>query len=134
MLVAQSCPTLCYSLNCSLPGSSVHEIPQARVLECVAIPFSRECSWTRDQTWVSCNKCRNWISNSNSLALELEFLTQHCRASATSILSHLCDRCRATIRRQSITCSTVQGRCTLSLEGFAALTRSRNICGECFEY
>ena len=36
--VAQSCPTLCYPMDCSLPGSSVHGIFQARVLEWVAIP------------------------------------------------------------------------------------------------
>ena len=41
-LVAQSCPTLCDPMDCSLPGSSVHEIFQARVLEWVAIAFSKE--------------------------------------------------------------------------------------------
>ena len=40
-LVAQSCPTLCDSMDCSPPGSSVHGILQARILECVAISFSR---------------------------------------------------------------------------------------------
>ena len=38
--VAQSCPTLSDSMDCSLPGSSVHGIFQARVLECGAIAFS----------------------------------------------------------------------------------------------
>ena len=38
-------------MNCSPPGSSVHEISQARILEWIAIPFS---SQLRDQTWVSC--------------------------------------------------------------------------------
>ena len=38
----------------SLPGSSAHGILQARVLEWVAIPFSRGSSWWRDQTWVFC--------------------------------------------------------------------------------
>ena len=42
--VAQSCPTLCDSKDCSLPGSSVHGIFQARVLEWVAISFSRGSS------------------------------------------------------------------------------------------
>ena len=37
----QLCPTLCDSTVCSLPGSSVHGIFQARMLEWVAIPFSR---------------------------------------------------------------------------------------------
>ena len=38
--VAQSCPTLCDPMNCSPPGSSIHGIFQARVLEWVAIAFS----------------------------------------------------------------------------------------------
>ena len=38
--VAQSCPTLCDPINCSLPGSSVHGILQERILEWVAISFS----------------------------------------------------------------------------------------------
>ena len=38
----------------SPPGSSVHEILQARILEWVTIPFSRGSSWRRDQTQVSC--------------------------------------------------------------------------------
>ena len=40
--VAQSCPTLFDPMDYSLPGSSVHGILQARVLECIAIPFSRD--------------------------------------------------------------------------------------------
>ena len=39
--VTQSCPTLCNPMDCSLPGSSIHGIFQARVLEWVAISFSR---------------------------------------------------------------------------------------------
>ena len=41
-LVTQSCLTLCDRMDCSLPGSSVHGILQARTLKWVAIPFSRE--------------------------------------------------------------------------------------------
>ena len=44
----------CNRMDCSPPGSSVHGILQARTLEWVAIPFSRESSWPRDRTWVSC--------------------------------------------------------------------------------
>ena len=44
--VAQSCPTLCNPMDCSLPGSSVHGIFQARVLEWVAIAFSTEIDIT----------------------------------------------------------------------------------------
>ena len=43
-LVAQSCPTLCDSRDCSLPGSSVHGILQARILEWVVMPSSRGSS------------------------------------------------------------------------------------------
>ena len=52
--VAQSCTTLCDSMDCSLPGSSIHRILQARILEWVAIPFPRGSSQPRDQTQVSC--------------------------------------------------------------------------------
>ena len=52
--VTQSCPTLCDPMDCSLPGSSVHGIFQAIVLEGIAIPFSRGSSQPRDQTLVSC--------------------------------------------------------------------------------
>ena len=54
VLVTQSCPTLCDSVDCSPPGSSVHGILQARILEWVAISYSRGSSWPRNQTWVSC--------------------------------------------------------------------------------
>ena len=54
MLVTQSCLTLCDPLGHRLPGSSVHGILQARILEWIAIPFSRGSSWPRDQTQVSC--------------------------------------------------------------------------------
>ena len=53
VLVAQSCLTLCDPIDYSLPGSSVHEILQARILEWIAIPFSRGSPRPRDQTWVS---------------------------------------------------------------------------------
>ena len=53
MLVTQSCPALCDPMDCSLPGSAVRGILQARILEWVAISFSRGSSQPRDQTWVS---------------------------------------------------------------------------------
>ena len=51
--VTQSFPTLSDPMDCSLPGSSIPGIFQARVLEWVAISFSRGSSWPRDRTWVS---------------------------------------------------------------------------------
>ena len=52
--VAQSCLTLYVPMDCSLQGSFVNGIFKARVLEWVAISFSRRSSPPRDQTWVSC--------------------------------------------------------------------------------
>ena len=45
---------LCYLMDWSPPGSSVHGILKARILEWIAIPFSRGSSRPRDQTWVLC--------------------------------------------------------------------------------
>ena len=53
VLVAQLCPTLCDPMDCNPPGSSVHEIFQARILEWVAVSFSRGSSRPRDRTQVS---------------------------------------------------------------------------------
>ena len=56
-LCAQWCMTLCDSMDCSLPGSSVLGILKTRILAWVAISFSRGSSWTRDRThvfWISC--------------------------------------------------------------------------------
>ena len=51
--VAQSCPTLCDPMDCSLPGSSIRGIFQARVLEWVAVSFSKGSSQPRDWTRVT---------------------------------------------------------------------------------
>ena len=65
VLVAQSCLTLCHPMDCSPPGSSVHEIFQARILEWVVISFSRGSSQPRAWTQVSCTAGRsftNWAT------------------------------------------------------------------------
>ena len=54
VLVTQLCPTLCNPTDGSLPGSSVHRILQARILEWVTSFFFRGSSWSRDWTQVSC--------------------------------------------------------------------------------
>ena len=54
VLVAQSCPTLCDPMDCSLPGFSVYGILQARIPEWIAILFSRGTSQPRDPNLVSC--------------------------------------------------------------------------------
>ena len=58
VLVTQLCLTLCNPMDCSPPGSSVHEVLQTRILEWVAIPFSRGFSWPRDWTHGSCTAGR----------------------------------------------------------------------------
>ena len=50
--VTKSCPTLCNPVDCSLPGSSVRGIFQVRILQWVAISFSRGRSWLREWTHV----------------------------------------------------------------------------------
>ena len=64
--VAQSCPTLCDPMDCSLPGSSIHGIFQARVLERVAIAFSesshldtikRESKKEKKKNMYPCDMC-----------------------------------------------------------------------------
>ena len=77
--VAQSCLTLYDPMDCSLPGSSVHGILQARVLEWVAISFSRGSSWPRVWTRVSCivgrcftvaksqTKLSDWTTNNSKM-------------------------------------------------------------------
>ena len=54
VLVTQSCSTLCNSMDCSPPGSSVYGILHARKLEWVGISSCRGSSWPRDWTRVSC--------------------------------------------------------------------------------
>ena len=66
----------CNPMDCSLPGSSVHGILQAGILEWVAFPFSRGSSWPRDQTWISYISGRffkvwaTWEAHSSPLALQ----------------------------------------------------------------
>ena len=83
VLVTQSCLTLCDPMDCSPSGSSVHGILQARILEGIAISFSRVSSWPRDRTRISLTVDRRFtvwatrevpvecITESNFLALWL---------------------------------------------------------------
>ena len=57
VLVTQLCPTLCHTMDCSPPGSSVHGILQARTLEWVAMTSSMGSSQPKDQTCVSHISC-----------------------------------------------------------------------------
>ena len=58
--VPQSCLTLCNPMDSNLPGSAVHGIFQARILEWAVISFSRGSSQPRDQTRVSCIAVRSF--------------------------------------------------------------------------
>ena len=85
--VAQSCPTLHDPMDCSLPSSSVHGISQARVLEWVAIAFSkiRPCCCyfasvvsdsTRPQRWQPIRLPQPWDSPGKNTGVGCHFLLQ----------------------------------------------------------
>ena len=54
VLIAQSCLSLCDPMDCSPPGSSVHGMSQAGILQWLAISFSRASSWARDRICIPC--------------------------------------------------------------------------------
>ena len=75
--VAQSCLTLCDPMGCSLPGSSVHGIFQAIVLEWIAISFSRGSTQPRDRTQISkCWSGFSLISLTSSFTFSLNGMIQ----------------------------------------------------------
>ena len=63
ILWSSSCPTVCKPRGCSPPGSSVRGILQARILEWVALSFSRGSSPPRDRTQVSCSSCSGQVGS-----------------------------------------------------------------------
>ena len=86
-MCAQLFPTLCSLRDCSLPGSSVHGIFQARILEWVAIFFSRGSLQPKDWTQVSgigrqmfyhCNKCKVLESGQGVGLIAFGFWSQDC--------------------------------------------------------
>ena len=90
VLVAQSYPTLCDPMDCSPPGSYVHGIFQARILEWVAISFSKGSSKTRDRTQVFCTAGRfftNWATR------EAQLFQNICKSNhhAVCVLVALCN-------------------------------------------
>ena len=91
VLVAQSCPTLCDPMDCSPPGSSVHGILQARILERVAIPFSRGSSRLRDGTQVSSIAGRFfivWATNAIQSVL-ISYLLLYSNMTITGLLKRI---------------------------------------------
>ena len=73
-------------MDCSPPGSSVHWILQARILEWITIPFSRGSSWPKDRTCISCISCiaggffttvppgSPWVTSNSFPILQLPYL------------------------------------------------------------
>ena len=83
----QSCPTLCDTMDCSPPGSSVHVILQVRILEWVAISFFRGSSWPRDRTHISYITCIGrqffitstmWKAPNNTDSDQIRSVAQSC--------------------------------------------------------
>ena len=78
-LVAQSYLTICNPMDCSWPGPPVHGVLQARILEWIAIPFSRGSSWLKDRSQVSYIESRifieSWHSQTKRLLRILVYLT-----------------------------------------------------------
>ena len=104
----QLCLTLCDPVDCSLSGSPVHEIFQARILEWVAISFSGGSSQPRDQTRISCVSCINrqflyhqrhvgspnesprsaQFGNAHSVCRNMKYLTEDGNEHTPSLLKH----------------------------------------------
>ena len=74
--VAQSCLTLCDPVDCSLSGSSVHGILQARILGWVAISFSKGSSRPRDWTLVSGTADRLYLLSHQGSPLSGEYMAE----------------------------------------------------------
>ena len=93
-LLAKSCPALWDPMDCSSPGSSVHGIFQARILEWVAIAFSRGSSRPRDRLLVPCVGRQillplNHLGNAEVLCVSLFFLF-HIIHSVVSAVLFIC--------------------------------------------
>ena len=87
--LAQSCLTLCDPLDCSLPGSSVHGIFQARILEWVAISSSRGSSQPSNRTHVSCiSYIGRWFLQLSRLGSSLHPLPLNLTVSDGGIMSY----------------------------------------------
>ena len=96
--VTRLCPTLCYSMACSLSGSSVHGVLQVRILERVVISYPRGFSWPRTWTCVSCIFClagwfftivppgKSWNQIETTTILDILWKTAHASTLGFQIL------------------------------------------------
>ena len=94
VLVTQSCPTLCDSVDCSPPGSSACGILQARILEWVVISFSRGSSQLKDWTWVSHTAGRFfilWVTR--DIPIQSKKLKKKKRIKVESVSARKWNRC-----------------------------------------
>ena len=102
--VVQSCLTLCDPMDCSLPGSSVHGLFQARVLEWISISFSRGSSLPRDRTEVSHVVCRCVTVGATREAPETFLLLNKSSLCFLDLfvlsLNSFCDEIRPTLQYQ----------------------------------
>ena len=108
MSVSQSCPALCGLMYWSPPGSSVHGILQARILNFVAIPFSKILSWPKDRTSTnirSTTPVSSWSRSNNMISTGvgchwLLRVTWFSKWQNNTLLSKFC--CQALVLRQWI--------------------------------
>ena len=104
----------CDPMDCSLPGNSVHGILQARILEWVAMPFSKGSSRPRDRTHFSCVSCiSRWVllplSHLGSPGHLSVYEIQHSRSSFLNRLCACLYRCHV-VRKWPITFCSVQSQ------------------------
>ena len=101
-LVSWSCPTLWDPMVCSPPGSSVHGIFQARMLEWVAISFSRGSSWPRDQ--------KPTYSMSHALLVDSLLTKPLGKTNSRSHILKFLKCCRHTVHSHIVYCYTQNNR------------------------
>ena len=94
VLVTQSCLTLCNPMDCRPPGSSIHGIFQARILEWVVIRFSRGFSQSKDQTQVSCIADRFFTMSEPSEIIK-------CKLQRLNLLIKQLDQIRVNIEKKA---------------------------------
>ena len=116
VLVAQSCRAVWSSMDYSPPGSSVHRILQARILEWVANSFSRGSFWPRDRTWVSHIAGRFfsiWANTPNPKEMPSEFFSSKSFTSKGTWRLVYSDACQShLIKSRLLTCTDLAiGRC-----------------------
>ena len=133
--VAQSCPTLCNPMDCSPPGSSIHGIFWARILEWGAISLSGESSWPRDWTRVSCIAGRlyrlshqgipNWVVNQILLNVwDVALITNKL---APHGFGYFCCRGDHTLKSESETPTATEAFATSMCPDSRKTTRTRQV-------